>query len=193
MWGRWQARGTVGRRRPSTEAPFCEAAVPCWRFWGTKPLLLPLWSFLGVSAASARSAPRFLLLRQDLCSLPDSLGQQPISPSRISQVVTRSIGGPRPSSQPALSAFGGRPLAPPETRFFRALDCVSAGTRLRLPSPTERGAVDCPLGTPQGRPAVSSRHRPSAVLESALSGRLLGEGRSAGWEPLGGQEGRVQA
>lgn len=175
MWGRGQARGTVGRRRPSTEAPFCEAAVPCWIFWGTKPLLLPLWSLLGVSTAAARNDPRFLILRQALCSLCDSRGRRPISPSRISRVPTPGIGGPRPSSPSALSAFRGRPPAPPEARFFRALDCVSAGTRFRLRSPTERGAVACPSSTSQGRPAVSSRHRPAAASESALSGRLFGE------------------
>lgn len=86
VWGRGQARGTVGRRRPSTEAPFCEAAVSCWIFWGAKPLLLPLWSLLGVSAAASCNGARLLLLRQALCSLPDSRGRRPISPCRISRV-----------------------------------------------------------------------------------------------------------
>lgn len=116
--GRGQARGTVGRRRPSAEAPFCEAAVPCWRFWGTKPLLLPLRSLLGVSAAATRKDQQFMLLRQASCSFPDSRGRRPISPSRISRVATRSIGGPRPCSPPALSALGGRPPAQPEAHFF---------------------------------------------------------------------------
>lgn len=56
-WGWVQARGTVGRRRPSVETPFCGAAEPRRRFWDAEPLLPLLRSLWGVSAAAVHYAP----------------------------------------------------------------------------------------------------------------------------------------
>lgn len=64
-------------------------------------------------------------------------------------------------------------VLPPNLRptFFRALDCTPDGTHFQLPNPAECGAIACPSGTSRGCPAVSSRHRPAAALESAYPGR----------------------
>lgn len=195
----------MGRRRPSTEAPFCGAAIPSWRFWGKKPLLLLLRFLLRVSAAAGRNDRQFLLSRQALWSLPVSRGRQPISPSRISRgSTTLGIGGPRPSSPPVLSAFRGCPPAQPQARFLRALN-VSLPGRVS-DSSTQLSVESSPVPRVlfRGAPAVASHHHPAAapnppspegcsVKADLRAGNLLGgergvcreEGKSRTLESVG--------
>lgn len=114
--GRGQARGTVGRRRPWTQSPFCEVAVPRWRFWGGKPLLLLR---LGVSAAAAGSIRRPLLVVRALWSLPASRGLRPSNPAgskyrrrgRAAPLLSfsRRRASCRPARGPRLLAVGAFP------------------------------------------------------------------------------------
>lgn len=78
-----------------------------------------------------------------------SCGRSALAGSRR---ATRGIGGPRPSSPPALSAFRERSPGQPEALFSWSCECAPPGTCLQLPGQVEQGVVVCPSDTSQGRP-----------------------------------------
>lgn len=150
-------RGTVGRRRRSTEAPFCEAAVPCRRSWVTKPLLLQLRSFPKVSAAASGNDRRFLLLGLALWSLPFSRARaaadqlQPDFSGRVEEANYPRRWRPAPLFAASAVSFRRASSRPAPGPLLSGSECAPAGTFLRFLSPNERGAISVPrvlLGNP---------------------------------------------
>lgn len=167
----------MGRRRQSTEAPFCGAVVPGWRFRGTKPLLGPLGSFLEVSAAAGRSDRRASLSGRASRSLPGRRAR--------AAAVRSGRTSPRTQLPEALEARAPRrrlrcqvsegrlPPRPAPGRLLSGSGCALPGRAPR--SAAQTSEEPSPSLGYLSAPAASRRPGPHCT-HCALSGGLLGEG-----------------